>query len=117
MIHRTFFFQAEDGIRDYKVTGVQTCALPIYDAVAAIDDALAVLRAPEAGSAVDTEATVGDVLAGAVALARAGGVDAESALRGWAVRYREHFQRMEALARVRGVDLAALAPTEVDGLW
>src|SRR5205807_3441158 len=26
----SFFFQAEDGIRDYKVTGVQTCALPIY---------------------------------------------------------------------------------------
>src|SRR3989454_9172923 len=25
-----FFFQAEDGIRDYKVTGVQTCALPIW---------------------------------------------------------------------------------------
>src|SRR5256885_3998399 len=25
-----FLFQAEDGIRDYKVTGVQTCALPIY---------------------------------------------------------------------------------------
>src|SRR5215467_2968905 len=24
-----FFFQAEDGIRPYKVTGVQTCALPI----------------------------------------------------------------------------------------
>src|SRR5688500_19719058 len=24
-----FFFQAEDGIRVYKVTGVQTCALPI----------------------------------------------------------------------------------------
>src|SRR5688500_19308415 len=24
-----FFVQAEDGIRDYKVTGVQTCALPI----------------------------------------------------------------------------------------
>src|SRR5256885_13007277 len=27
-----FFFQAEDGIRDYKVTGVQTCALPISGA-------------------------------------------------------------------------------------
>src|SRR5262249_58437505 len=28
-----FFFQAEDGIRDWSVTGVQTCALPIsrYD--------------------------------------------------------------------------------------
>src|SRR5256885_6057241 len=40
-----FFFQAEDGIRDYKVTGVQTCALPIYslgDAYARflIDEAL-----------------------------------------------------------------------------
>src|SRR5688500_20359917 len=29
-IQEFFFFQAEDGIRDYKVTGVQTCALPIY---------------------------------------------------------------------------------------
>src|SRR5207245_3322039 len=27
---RVFFFQAEDGIRDATVTGVQTCALPIY---------------------------------------------------------------------------------------
>src|SRR2546426_5760629 len=30
-----FFFQAEDGIRDYKVTGVQTCALPISETVGA----------------------------------------------------------------------------------
>src|SRR5256885_12937478 len=30
---RWFFFQAEDGIRDYKVTGVQTCALPIFSAM------------------------------------------------------------------------------------
>src|SRR5690606_39818877 len=28
-----FFFQAEDGIRDFHVTGVQTCALPISSAV------------------------------------------------------------------------------------
>src|SRR5256885_2650437 len=28
-----FFFQAEDGIRDYKVTGVQTCALPICEEI------------------------------------------------------------------------------------
>src|SRR5690606_40198792 len=27
-----FFFQAEDGIRDFHVTGVQTCALPIFSA-------------------------------------------------------------------------------------
>src|SRR2546422_3269367 len=31
-----FFFQAEDGIRDVAVTGVQTCALPILDAPAAV---------------------------------------------------------------------------------
>src|SRR5256884_7095541 len=28
-VHAIFFFQAEDGIRDVAVTGVQTCALPI----------------------------------------------------------------------------------------
>src|SRR5438093_12445106 len=27
----SFFFQAEDGIRDWSVTGVQTCALPICE--------------------------------------------------------------------------------------
>src|SRR5215213_11602339 len=34
-----FFFQAEDGIRDWSVTGVQTCALPIlpYDTWASLD--------------------------------------------------------------------------------
>src|SRR5436190_1592054 len=31
-----FFFQAEDGIRDHCVTGVQTCALPIYSAIAVV---------------------------------------------------------------------------------
>src|SRR5690606_40838482 len=29
--YKYFFFQAEDGIRDFHVTGVQTCALPIFD--------------------------------------------------------------------------------------
>src|SRR2546429_3155744 len=37
-----FFFQAEDGIRDVAVTGVQTCALPIS------------IVPPEIGSGVDT---------------------------------------------------------------
>src|SRR5690606_41206424 len=37
-----FFFQAEDGIRDFHVTGVQTCALPIYH-----QDAAALLRVGE----------------------------------------------------------------------
>src|SRR2546430_6059007 len=33
-----FFFQAEDGIRDLTVTGVQTCALPIYVADLFLED-------------------------------------------------------------------------------
>src|SRR5438094_10178981 len=33
-----FFFQAEDGIRDRTVTGVQTCALPISERVALMAD-------------------------------------------------------------------------------
>src|SRR5256885_12647999 len=32
----SFFFQAEDGIRGYKVAGVQTCALPIFGDVAGL---------------------------------------------------------------------------------
>src|SRR5699024_11242586 len=32
-----FFFQAEDGIRDRNVTGVQTCALPICKALISTD--------------------------------------------------------------------------------
>src|SRR2546423_15031555 len=39
-----FFFQAEDGIRDYKVTGV-TCALPISRAVAGETPGHALVRA------------------------------------------------------------------------
>src|SRR5256885_16444832 len=38
-----FFFQAEDGIRDYKVTGVQTCALPILSDVSMLPDTSAAL--------------------------------------------------------------------------
>src|SRR2546426_5313707 len=39
-----FFFQAEDGIRDYKVTGVQTCALPISPAATSGRDASVACR-------------------------------------------------------------------------
>src|SRR2546426_9183077 len=39
-----FFFQAEDGIRDYKVTGVQTCALPISATVFIADGNLSQAR-------------------------------------------------------------------------
>src|SRR3712207_6973667 len=35
-----FFFQAEDGIRDIGVTGVQTCALPIFTEAVLMADVL-----------------------------------------------------------------------------
>src|SRR5699024_6309565 len=41
-----FFFQAEDGIRDRNVTGVQTCALPISSFHVGIDDKEAVQAIP-----------------------------------------------------------------------
>src|SRR5699024_11255746 len=42
VLHVVFFFQAEDGIRDRNVTGVQTCALPISELMCAkeSDDAV-----------------------------------------------------------------------------
>src|SRR2546429_8718197 len=39
-----FFFQAEDGIRDVAVTGVQTCALPISPALPSPTDKDAVVK-------------------------------------------------------------------------
>src|SRR5262249_56377946 len=53
-----FFFEAEDGIRDWSVTGVQTCALPI-------SPALAELSALEA--AAGRAAAIGEALARAAA--------------------------------------------------
>src|SRR3989449_4417330 len=45
-----FFFQAEDGIRDVAVTGVQTCALPISNRNA-LEECLAALEGGEAAAA------------------------------------------------------------------
>src|SRR5690606_39821565 len=41
------FLQAEDGIRVFHVTGVQTCALPIYKASAAFDERVLVAERHE----------------------------------------------------------------------
>src|SRR2546430_6831888 len=60
-----FFFQAEDGIRDLTVTGVQTCALPILEALLRPD--VVDRRHPELGmgrrDAVQRGAEVGMLLA------------------------------------------------------
>src|SRR5690606_39985737 len=55
-----FFFQAEDGIRDFHVTGVQTCALPILERIAAAATGVtAIVGWPEtAGSVVYNAASI-----------------------------------------------------------
>jgi tetrapyrrole methylase family protein/MazG family protein len=83
----------------------------------ALDRAELALRALRDADAGTTEERLGDLLAAAVVLARARGVDAETALRGWAARFRDRFVRMEDLAAARDVDLAAAAPDVVAGLW
>jgi tetrapyrrole methylase family protein/MazG family protein len=83
------------------------------EAIARIDDAIDRLRS----GALDLEAALAQMLAAAVVLARAGGVDPESALRGWAARYRERFEAMERLAITRDVSLADLDPAGVAALW
>src|SRR5438876_7214569 len=63
----SFFFQAEDGIRDGRVTGVQTCALPISFELG-IDELLrgtAARALTPAGFAVNLQTAMNNLLRGA----------------------------------------------------
>jgi len=84
------------------------------DALRRLDAVLTELRSDDGR---DLETQLGDLLAAAIVLARSGGVDAESALRGWAVRFRRRFEAMEQLAEARQLELATLAPDAVAALW
>ncbi|MGI8797055.1 MAG: nucleoside triphosphate pyrophosphohydrolase [Acidimicrobiia bacterium] len=77
----------------------------------------AVGRLERADQPVQIEDALGDLLAAAVVLARSAGIDAESVLRGWAVRFRERFEALEGLAADRGIDLASTDAAEVEKLW
>src|SRR5436190_3872085 len=55
-----FFFQAEDGIRDHCVTGVQTCALPIWPEVGAAAVVLEAGEDPRARAEVGLDRDVAD---------------------------------------------------------
>jgi len=63
------------------------------------------------------EKVLGELLAAAVASARCYGIDAESALRAWAGRYRDRFAAMEGIAASRGVELASADSATVMALW
>jgi len=82
------------------------------EALDRIDAALTGLRTND-----DVERDLAQVLAASVIVARAGGIDAESTLRGWAADYRRRFEALERLAIDRDVDLAALDPPGVAALW
>jgi tetrapyrrole methylase family protein / MazG family protein len=87
-----------------------------------IDDALGTLAGligNPAGAvpADEVERALGEALAGIVWLARLAGADGESALRGWAGRFKARFQAMEALAAERGETLESMPPSAVAALW
>jgi len=60
---------------------------------------------------------LGAALAGLVYLARLGGVDAETALRGWTTRFRDRFQALERRAAEAGRPVEALEAEELARLW
>ncbi len=65
----------------------------------------------------ESEHLLGETLAAAVMVARNAGIDAESALRGWAARFRDRFTAMEEIASARGIQLGSAAADTVDALW
>ena len=84
-------------------------------------DALARLRTAtarlEGAPGEHAEPALGELLAAAVVYARACGIDAESALTGWARRFRRRFEAVEARADERGLDLATLDPVTMGSWW
>ncbi len=66
---------------------------------------------------VDDEQVLGDALASLATAGARSGIDGESALAGWAERFKERFVRMESLAAEAGVDLATADDAVVRELW
>ena len=86
------------------------------------DEALSKLREEvgelaEAEDPDDREAELGDVLFAAVAVGRADGADAETALRRTVRSFSERYERTAALAAARGLDLATLTEPQLRALW
>src|SRR6266498_739716 len=60
VIYYFFFFQAEDGIRDADVTGVQTCALPIWARAESGGPGKEIVKTPMQGTIVKVLVADGD---------------------------------------------------------
>src|SRR2546422_11542672 len=83
-----FFFQAEDGIRDVAVTGVQTCALPICPAAAPVAAAASSGGPGRPGGADEFGAFLADVT-----------VTVGKAVEAWRARRTEGLLRWEGVGR------------------
>src|SRR5437016_5736050 len=80
-----FFFQAEDGIRDWSVTGVQTCALPISQSLILAGKVLVNgQKIEKSGAPVDREAEV-RLLGEDLKYVSRGGLKLEKALEHWKI--------------------------------
>jgi tetrapyrrole methylase family protein/MazG family protein len=66
---------------------------------------------------IENEQQLGDALAALVAAGAASGVDGESALAGWARRFKDRFARMEELASDADINLPDAEPDVVRELW
>jgi tetrapyrrole methylase family protein/MazG family protein len=84
------------------------------DAAAALDRIQAAARRL---AAAGDETTLGELLAATVQLARALGVDGESALRGWSAQFRARVEAVERAAARDGVDLHRLGADELAARW
>jgi tetrapyrrole methylase family protein/MazG family protein len=65
----------------------------------------------------EAERRLGEALAAVVHLARLAGIDGESALRGWAGRFKDRFVALEVMAAGRGRTVESLSPADVATLW
>src|SRR3712207_4479505 len=81
-----FFFQAEDGIRDIGVTGVQTCALPIFMPKIEVDDGVH-FSLFDALFRVDPKGVIQPNLAAEVPSQKNGGISEDGLT--WRVRLRD----------------------------
>src|SRR5580658_2625482 len=99
-----FFFQAEDGIRDYKVTGVQTCALPISPTSPARSEAASSAErrgTKEDGSRKDVTGRQ-DGVARATGMSETSGSSSAKLTKAWRGRARPAFVRSVECQAARG---------------
>jgi len=87
------------------------------DAEASLESIDASVERLRRGEGDEAEHALGDLLAAAVAFARTQGIDAESSLRGWSARFKDHFEAMERAAADRGLDLHTMGSDAVESLW